>query len=381
MHFFQQSFLILLPEIKTAFDLTKTQAGTLQGVRSIFGGVVNFPAGFLTDMFRTRWAIILAVSMAWIGLAYLLVGIAPSFALVLPAVALVGMGGAVWHPPALSAISQRWADRRGMALSIHGVGGSIGDTVAPTLVGLLLLAFTWQRLTFFGVFPALVLSLLVWYALRNVQGQEVKKVTVKQYLRSAGGLFRNKVLMLLVLSGGIRAMGQGALTTFLPIYFREDLGFSTARAGLYFSLVTVMGIVSQPFLGFMSDRFGRKVILVPCLVMLGLFSIGLVWSGSGAGLVLNLILIGLFVYALGQVVLATAMDIAGREVGATTVGLVFGGNFIFNFISPIVGGAIADGFGTRAVFLYTGSLVIASAMMILALPLKRARDAASQPLH
>ncbi|MDP3063065.1 MAG: MFS transporter [Chloroflexota bacterium] len=381
MHWFQQSFLILLPEIKTAYSLSSVQAGSLQSVRSIFGGLVNFPAGFITDMFRTRWAIILAVSMAWIGLAYLLVGLAPSFALVLPAVALVGMGGAVWHPPALSALSQRWADRRGTAFSIHGVGGSTGDTLAPVAVGALLLVFTWKQLTFFGVFPAIALAMLVWYTLRNIQGQEGKSITLKDYFSGVAGLFRNKVLMLLVLSGGIRAMGQSALLTFLPIYFREDLGFSTARGGLYFSLVTVMGIVSQPALGYLGDRFGRKMVLVPGLVLLGLFNMALVIAGAGPGLVLTLLCISIFVYALGAVVLAAAMDLSGKAVGATTVGLLFGGNFVFSFISPLIAGQLRDSFGTNAVFLYAGSAVIASAFIILVLPLRRGDGRSASVAH
>jgi MFS family permease len=116
-------------------------------------------------------------------------------------------------------------------------------------------------------------------------------------------------------------------------------------------------------------------------VLLGLFNMVLVIAGAGPGLVLTLLCIGIFVYALGAVVLAAAMDISGKTVGATTVGLLFGGNFVFGFISPLIAGQLRDSFGTMAVFWYSGAAVIASALIILLLPLRRGTGRAASVAH
>lgn len=372
IHWYQQSFVILLPEMKQTLGLDPVQTGALSSVRAISGGAANVPAGFISDLFRRQGALILAVSMAWIGLAYLLVGIAPTYALLLPAVALVGMGGAIWHPPAISVLSRRWAERRGFAVGLHGVGGSIGDTLAPLAVGVLLLAFFWRTLLHFYAIPAVLLALGVWWFLRSGYQEGGEKPTLRGYFGAAGKVLTNKVILVLLVVAGIRAMGQAALLTFLPIYLREDLHYSSAFAGLMLSILTFMGIGSQPALGWISDRLGRKAVLAPGLAMLALFALLLVWARPGWELVAVIVGLGLFFYALQATIVAAAMDATARGAEATSVSLIFGGTFIFSSVSPIIAGAAAKAWGLTSVFYYAAALYLLSTVLLLPLPLRRA---------
>ena len=378
MHFCQQGYYILLPEIKRTFDLNPIQYGAIESTRSISGGVVNFPAGVVSDLLRERWVLIVGMALIGVGLAYLVLSIAPNYAIVLIGAGLVGVSTALWHPPALSVLSSRLAERRGLALAVHGMGGNLGNAVGPLALGVLVSTFAlrygpdigWQRAAQVAAIPMILVAVLLFVALRNVRGREGRAVKVGQYAAAVKGLLRNKVLIGLIVSGGIRGMGMGSMFAFFPIYLREDLGFSSARLGFYLFLLMISGIVSQPVLGILSDRIGRKAVLVPSLILLGLFEMLLVWAGAGVGLMLVVMCVGLFIYSIGAIIQAAAMDVTTPETGAMTIALLFGSTFVLTTPSPMIAGFLASSFGTPSVFLYAGALVLLSALIVLWLPFR-----------
>jgi MFS family permease len=375
MHCFQQGWYIILPSIKDSFGLNPVQYGAIESTRSISGGVINLPAGAASDLLRKRWVPIIASALVGLGLAYFLLGIASNYLVILVAAALIGISTALWHPPALSVVSARLSERRGLALSIHGMGGNLGNAIGPLGLGILIGAIAWQSAARFMAIPILFLAVVLWLALRNVSGREGRSVGTKQYIAAIKGLLRNKVLMGLVISGGIRGMGTGSIFAFFSLYCQEDLQFSTTKAGLYFTLMMASGIASQPVMGYLSDRVGRKMVLVPSLVLMGAFDILLVWAGTGVGLMLVAVCIGLFIYSIGAVIQAAAMDVTPEQTGAMTIGLLFGSSFLFTTPSPTIAGALASAFGTPSVFLYSGSLILLSAVIVSFLPIRGARRA------
>ena len=187
--------------------------------------------------------------------------------------------------------------------------------------------------------------------------------------------FGNKILIILVLiiSGGIRTMGTVSVFAFFSLYCREDLGFSPVKAGFYFATMMASGIASQPLLGYLSDKFGRKMVLIPSLLLMGFFEIILVWSGSGLGLALVASCIGLFIYALGAIMQAAIMDVAPEEAGATTIAILFSCSALFTIPSPTIAGWLSDTYGTPSVFLYSGGLVLLSALLLMFLPMIKRR--------
>ena len=158
-------------------------------------------------------------------------------------------------------------------------------------------------------------------------------------------------------------MGQSATVIFLPIYLREDLELSAARVAIYLSLSEVVGIFVQPAMGHYSDRFGRKVVLVPAMAVMGVLFFALTYAEPGAQLVLTIIALGAFLYSLHTIFIAAAMDVAGGEVQSTVVSLIYGASFLGTF-SPVFAGIIADKFGTHITFIYGGSLVLLATVVL-----------------
>ena len=107
-HLYAHSIPIIILAIITEFELGALSVGAVVAIRSIFGGITSTAGGFLVDLFHHRVALVLSISTFMIGLGYLLMSIAPSYALILCALALGSMGSALWHPPALGLLARRF---------------------------------------------------------------------------------------------------------------------------------------------------------------------------------------------------------------------------------------------------------------------------------
>ena len=272
---------------------------------------------------------------------------------------LAGISISFWHPPAIAALSKRFATRRGFAISMHGSGGSVGEALGPITVGLLLSLFFWNTVVQSGIIPALAMAVTVWIVLRGLRGSPGSPASFRMYVHAVGRLIRYPALVtILFITGGYSAV-QGILVTFLPLYLRVELGYSPLVMSAFISGSQAMGIVSQPLLGLLSDRYSRKSVLLPGLLGLGITVTVLPFAGTGLPLFLVLVIMGAFSYPLMAVLLAAAMDIAGSDVQATTVSLVFGAAIVFSAISPAIAGQLADAYGMRAAFLLAAGIVFA----------------------
>ena len=369
MHCFQQGWYIVLPSVKETFGLSDVQYGVIESVRSASSTAVQIPSGAISDILRKQWVIIVASAFFGLGLAYGILGLAANYGVILFAAIIIGISIALWHPPALSVLSNRLSERRGLALSIHGMGGNLGNALGPAGIGLIIGVISWQAASLMMAVPLMAFAGFLWFMLRNIPGRESKGVTGKQFGSALIGLLKNKTILGLVICGGIRAMGTVGIFAFFSLYCREDLGFGPAKAGMYFTLMMASGILSQPVLGYLSDRFGRKIVMIPSLVLMGFFEIILVWAGSGFWLAFVAICIGFFIYAVNAVIQAAAMDATPEEAGATTIALLFGSSALFTIPSPTIAGWLSDTFGTPSVFLYSGVLVLVSALILMFLPM------------
>ena len=119
----------------------------------------------------------------------------------------------------------------------------------------------------------------------------------------------------------LTGMARLTVTTFLPIYIQDDLNYSAFGLGFFWGLLHMMGAVSQPVMGYLSDKFGRKFILLPALFLYGLLYLALAVADSGVQLILVVGALGLFFYALATVTQATVMDVASDRVQSSTMGI------------------------------------------------------------
>lgn len=382
-HFVTQSFLVMLPEVKAAFGLTPIQVGAINSTRELTSGIVMLPGGLLADLMRRYWGWLLALCMAGFGLGWLVVGLSPIYPLLLTGMALVAMASSLWHLPAAASLSHHFSHRRGAALSVHGIGGSIGDVLGPVITGFLLGILAWRGvLSAYAVAP-LFLAFVVLWAFRGIgrgHGSTPRKADLRGHIQLARRVLKNPSLWGINLVAGLRGMTYVAFTTFLPLYLRDELGLSSQAVGLHIGLLVLVGVIATPVMGYLSDRLGRKPVLIPGLLVLSALTVLLVTFGQGVMLALLIGLLGLFLYSDQPILMAAALDIVGRDVVTTTLGVLSFSRFTLSAVSPIIAGILYQTRGAEATFYYVAGLFALAAVTLLAVRLKPSSPAADLAL-
>lgn len=383
-HWFTQSFLVMLPEVREAFALAGWQVGGIASVREIASGLVALPGGVATDLLRRHWGLVLAVCMASFGIGWMLMGLAPVFWVLLVGMGVVAVASSMWHLPGIAALSHHFSHRRGSALSFHGVGGQIGDAAAPVVTGLLLSVLTWQRILEIYAAVPLFLAFLVFWAFRDIgssrNGEEDSKPNLSGQLAQTRTLFGQPKIWGIVLVAGLRGMAFVSFLTFLPLYLNDEAGLGTTSRGLYLSLLVLVGIVSTPVMGYLSDRLGRKQVLIPGMIWLTVLTALLAPFGHGVMLPVLLALLGTFVFSDQPILTAAALDLVGDGPAATTLGVLSFSRFGMAAASPVIGGLLY-GIAPYLTFYYIAALFAVATVLLMALPLQPLSLPAGQAPH
>lgn len=370
VHWFMQIFPLILPAVKGSLGLSNVQVGALSTARELATGLVNFPAGVLADRLLRFRASILSGAILSMGVAYLAFGLAPGFVLALLASGFVGAGIALWHPTAMASLASRFPAHRATAFAVHGMGATLSDTVTPLIIGALFLTYPWHQIMALQMLLAALLAVPIWRGLQGILGSETG---VARQAESAGmGTFlRNPAFIGIVLSNALMNTGRILVMTFFPIYVQEHLSYSALGLGVYYTLLHVLGTVSQPVLGYLSDRVGRKAVLLPSFLVLAVLYASIGFVDAGFPLALVVTLISLFFYTLTNITAAAVSDVAGARFQATSLGLSFLINNIFTLPGPIVAGYMVSVYGIASVFVFAGGLLLAGALIVAPLELYR----------
>jgi MFS family permease len=370
-NWFQQLFPVILPSIKSGLGLSNVEVGSLTSAQQMIMGLAQLPVGLLADSMVGHRANILALSLVAMGAAYFLLG-SPVFASALLGSGLIGLGTALWHPTAAASLSNSFPERRATALSIHGTGATISDTITPLFVGALLASFSWQTVARLQLLPGLLFALMIWRALAGVFADaESHSPRDSTQLVDVVGVIKNPAFLGVSAATGLLSMGRLVILTFLPIYLQEHLHYSAFALGVFVALMHALGTVSQPALGLLSDRFGRKAVLVPSCLLLGLFFALLAVVPPDIPLALVIIAIGLFFYTLFNIMNAAVMDVAGSNVQASTYGLTTLITQLVVIPTPMITGYLIGEWGIKFSFVLAGVFLFLAGLVLAPLKLYR----------
>ena len=166
-----------------------------------------------------------------------------------------------------------------------------------------------------------------------------------------------------------------SLVTILPLYLANELDMNPAWLGVHIALLIVIGIAAKPVAGYLSDRLGRKQVLVPGLIWSCLVALGMVVFNDGITLTIAVALMGLFLYPDQPILTAAVFDVVGREVASTGLGVVACIAFLMSAASALVAGAIYETMGFTETMYYIAALFGLAALVFAVLPLSRRTNA------
>lgn len=354
VHDVYSSFLApLLPLLIERLGIGYLLAGVLAVVQRL-PAALNPIVGLWADRIQLRFLLALGPVLTAVSMS--LLGVAPSYGVLLLLLATMGVGATCFHVPGPVLIRALSGRRMGQGMGFYMVGGELARTVGPLVilgaVTLWGLEGTW-RLMPLGV----VASGLLYVRLRRLEvrgDHRVRRADAgarrrRSSLASVGETLRPLGPFLLGLTGFtiFRSFLKSALVVFLPVYL-TGRGESLWFAGGALSVLELSGAAGTLVGGAVSDRVGRRALLLTSTVVSG----GLGWLLLGAegiwafGL---LVALGFFLFASSPVLLARVQE-AGKERPAFLNGLYMSLSFLASSLSALALGWAADRFGLRAAF-------------------------------
>ena len=391
-HWYPATFFMLLPLIGSELGLNYSQIGFIMSCQYAAGALSNVPGGMLVDMWGKKGQL-MALSLFWVGFPYLIMGFTTQYWMLLVCVMLVGMGNNLWHPTAIPLLARMFPQRKGLALSLHGMGGNIGDALAPMVVGVLLTTMSWREIVVLNVLPGTVMAVLMLYFLgavsfapkyahgsaveRESESESAQAQSFGTYLQGLKALLRTPGLLLLNLSSSFRSMTQGTLLTFLPLYLAHELKFSLFWVGAGMAMLQLAGFIAAPIAGHMSDTMGRRKILMSCFAMTAVVLLAMTFAAHSAAFVVLIAVLGFFLYAVRPIMQAWMLEATPKNMGGTAIGLMFGMQSGAQAFAPLLGGFIADRYGLLAVFYLLACTIVLANLMVFWIPAQASHQEAS----
>ena len=388
-HWYPATFFMLLPLIGNEMGLSYSQIGFIMTCQYAAGAISNVPGGMLVDVWGKKGQL-MALSLFWVGFPYLMMGFSTQYWMLLICVMLVGIGNNLWHPTAIPLLGSMFPKRKGLALSLHGMGGNVGDALAPLAVGALLTTLSWREIVVLNVVPGAAMSMLILFFLGTmtfapkkkappspetaVAAADAKGQSMQSYLQGVKDLMRTPGLFLLTLSSGFRSMTQGTLLTFLPLYLAKEMHYDVFWVGAGMASLQLAGFIAAPIAGHLSDTMGRKTILMSSFGMSGVVLLLMTFAGGSPWFVLLIAVLGFFLYAARPIMQAWMLEATPKNMGGTAIGLMFGMQSGAQAVAPILGGIVADHYGLLAAFYLLAATIIIANLMVYWIP-AQAKDA------
>lgn len=355
----------LLPLLREGFGLNYFQSGILVSSFSISYGLGQVPMAILADRFSRRLIIVLGL----LGTSLASIGVSCTQAFWQMVTCFIAMGfiGGTYHAPASSFISHVLPSaRRGRALGMHVTGGSASFFLTPAMaLGIAALFHSWRAPFFILALPSFLVSAILWITTEEPQGdveEQIKKaksseinvnevnptgrvkqtqISWSQIIRSIGIIACLALAMQIVIA---------SVNSYLPLYMVDHHNISPKWAGIVISMIAGAGIVGAPLGGALSDRLGRKQVMLFSLSFSGPLFFAVIRSPFGIPLLLSLLIYGMTMSVRMPAIESFIADVVPVGQRTTALGIYFFlGMETVGFTTPIVGRLI-DIYGLDPVF-------------------------------
>jgi MFS transporter, FSR family, fosmidomycin resistance protein len=381
-HWYPATFYLLLPLIGRELGLSYSQIGAVLTFQYVAGAVSNLPGGLLVDAVGRKGPL-MALSLFWIGFPYLLMGYTHAYWVLLACSALVGIGNNLWHPAAIPLLASRFPRRKGLVVSVHSMGGNVGDAFAPLVAGAMLAAFSWRDVVMMNIVPGVVVSGLILFFLNRggatkAGAADAARLSVGDMLRACRTLLASRAVVMLSVSSAFRTMTQSTLMTFLPVFLADQMGYSPVWVGGWMFALQAAGFAAAPVAGHLSDSMGRRRIIITSMAMTAVVLLFMALAGRSAAFVFFIAVLGFFLFAIRAVMQAWLLDATPSHMGGTSIGILFGMQAVGAAIGPLIGGVLADRYGLLATFYFLAFTIAVANLFIFFTPITLPGD---KPTH
>ncbi|WP_413792634.1 MULTISPECIES: MFS transporter [unclassified Pseudomonas] len=337
----------IYPMLKDSYGLTFTQVGLITLTFQLTASLLQPWVGYHTDRHPKPWLLPAGTVCTLIGIV--MMSMVGSFALILLAAALIGIGSSTFHPEASRVARLASGGRYGLAQSTFQVGGNAGSAFGPLLAAAIIIPYGQGNVAWFGLFA--LFALFVLYRISRWYANHLNLFKLKQGQAATHGLSKGRVLSALVVLGLLvfsKYFYMASFTSYFTFYLIEKFDLSVASSQLHLFLFLGAVAAGTFFGGPIGDRIGRKAVIWFSILGVAPFTlilphVDLLWT-SILSVVIGFILASAF-----SAIVVYAQELVPGNVGMIA-GVFFGLMFGFGGIGAALLGHLADIRGIEYVY-------------------------------
>jgi len=335
------NFLPQLVAVLISFQsISVTIGALLVSVFAVSSSMLQPVFGYLVDQKGQRW--MLYIGTLWMSVLLGATGYITNIPLLFVVCTLAGLGTAAFHPMAAGLVGQVTSNRKGLIMSAFIGMGNIGLAISP-LIFLPLFHNYGVKYTWVAIIPGIVTAIFLYKFAPRIARVNKNSPKLGQVFLDLKKSSTELVKLMVVV--GLRSLVNTGLMTLLPVYFLS-LNFSAAYSGSIVFVTLASGAVGGIIGGYVSDRFGRKLVIVASLILASLFFNGFIVTEGILSIVL-LVLGGMTLLSSFSVTVVIAQEII-PENKALASGLSLGFAIGIGGFAVSLVGKYADVFGVHS---------------------------------
>jgi MFS family permease len=358
---FTDVIFVLLPIWQREFGLGYTEVGMLRGIYAGSMAAFQIPAGLLAERLGT--APVLALGTALAGIGYFIAGASASFALLVFALFVGGLGASAQHPLGSALVARAFAGPRSRhALGTYNFAGDIGKMSVPAAAALLLTVMTWQpTVMLLGVIGLVAAAAIFVLTPRYGPEPAIAVETADDGTTAAPVAVSPFAFPVLLSIGVIDSAIRMAFLTFLPFLLTAK-GASLPTIGLALTLVFAGGAAGKLVCAYIGARIGTVATVWLTEGLTAVAILALLPLPLEAGMLL-LPVIGIALNGTSSVLYGTVPDLVAPERRTRAFSIFYTGAIGSGALAPALFGIVGDFLGV------TAALIVVACMVLVTLPL------------
>lgn len=345
-----------------SFGVAASAIGMAVAIYGLARFVIAIPAGQLSDRLGRRPTLALGGLISAVG--NLWCAWATSYPEFIVARFVAGAGaGLIVTTGQVVLADISTPERRGRTIAIYQATFLFAVGIGPFPGGLLAEHFSLSApFTAYGI-ASLIATVVAWYGVsetrdfsrgQSVEGAAARPPLAKQLRLLTGNIGFVLVSLISLMNAVVRT---GGLYAVIPTLVTAQLGLSVAAIGFALMLGSVSGLFAAYPAGWLTDRLGRKAVIVPATVMTGASMLLFCFAPSYVWFVAACIVWGVASSVGGAAPAAYAVDSAPPGMNASAMGFFRMTGDAGYVIGPLALGLIADLYGPVAALLVAATLV------------------------
>ncbi len=347
-------FSPILPLIEDTLFLTHGKAGGLFTSLSIGYSLTLLMANRLASV----WGFKKTVVIGFVGICLVFFGFqwTESYFSFHILFFLLGATTGTYIPSILSIITETYDHKHwGKAIGFHDSAASLSIFAVPILMAFGLNYLSWKRLLLIFGIASLILPTFFWKV--SIEPKHEASRQRGRYI----DLLKSRTTWVMGILWIFASASCIGVYSILPLYLIKGRGIEFSVANTLFGISRIGGIFASIFIGFLTDRYGYRRMLILSQITAGLSTIGLSLASALPLIMITLILqatLSLTFFPVGLVSLSKLTPLSERSL---TIGVIVSFGMIFGMgISPFLLGLIADYFNFQTGIFWLGILTTLS---------------------